>query len=164
MYGPFVLAFNYALDELSKTHVDGLPGFEPGRQIVFAHSSDQPMKPSNHWRTPRVKPDIVLLQWDHFVKRLSTRSPTIVKPSYSKSYSGDICLTAPGLDLTWRAVRSTVEMKIKGLPNPIKLPMTFDKGFEDLEETAPYTPVVDDAQFTVTSETAPMKTCECGIV
>lgn len=62
MYKPFVLACNYALDKLSEIEVQGLPPFELANQIAFVRNSDQPMKPTTHWCSPQVKPDIVLLQ------------------------------------------------------------------------------------------------------
>jgi hypothetical protein len=159
MYNPFVLACNYALDELSKVHVDGLPRFESERQIVFINSSTQPIKPSTDWRDSQAKPDIVLVQWDLFVERFKRNQPVVEIP-YSRSHSGGFCLSAEGLDLSWKAIRSTVEMKIRGLPKRVQVPTTFDKNFEDLVETAPYTSTTDKPESIVLPYDAPANTCE----
>ena len=163
MYKPFVRAFNSALDELSGIHVDGLPQFEPWRQIVFVHSSNQPIKSPHLWRDSQAKPEIVLLQWNLFAERLSRRDGLVGKVPYSESYSGKSCLSASGLDLSWRAVRSTVEMKFKGLPNPIELPVSSDKKFKDLKETPPYAPLVDPVRTIVLPHEGPMNSCECVV-
>ena len=108
------------------------------------------MKPTTSWRDPQVKPDIVLLRWKFFIERLSVSlsNRSIVEPPYSESYTGDFCISKTGLDLSWRVVQSTVE--IKGLPNRAKLPRDFDKDYWALKETALCTSLNDDAILLLT--------------
>ena len=83
MYKPFVLACNYALDELSRIDVKGLPQFEPERQIIFVHTSRQTMEPTIYSQAPRAKPDIVLFQWDFFAGLLSDANESFAGSPYS---------------------------------------------------------------------------------
>ena len=80
--------------------------------------------------------------------------------TYSASYLGDFWLSASGLDVCWGDIRSTVEMQTGDLPNPIELPLTFEKDFWDLEETAPYAPTADVVRTIVLPFEGPMNTCE----
>ena len=163
MYEPFVRACNSALDELSIIKVDGLPAFELEKQIVFVDSSHRSIKSTSHWRNPQAKPDIVLLGWNLFLQRLSTSrfDKSVTELAYSESHMGDFCISETGLDLSWRVVRSRVEMKLKGLPNNAKLPKDFDDDFWALEETASYASHNDDIQPTVVPLEVSMPSSKC---
>jgi len=153
MYTSFVLACNYALGELSAVEIEGLPSFELEKQIVFAHNHHS-VKSLNHQLPPRVKPDVVLLQWGLFA------SPTAKPFPYSRSYLGDLGTSESDLGLSWRNIWSTVEMEFETLPNRIELPMTFDKDFGALTEVPLYTPPADDPQPAFISEDLPMRICK----
>jgi len=161
MYKQFVLACNYALDKLSEIKVQILPPFEPTKQIVFVHSSNKSPDPTTHWRDPQVRPGIVLLQWNLSKERLSTSTFNGSTINYSKSHTEGLCVSNSSLDLSWRDIRSTVEMKIEGPPRPVEVPAVFDGDFCTLKETAPHTPRVDDIQPTLIPRVLPMRKCEC---
>ena len=63
-----MLACNYALDELSGIEVRGLPPFGLKKQMVLIHEGGRSMEPTTDWQ---VEPDIVLLQWNLLIERLS---------------------------------------------------------------------------------------------
>ena len=104
MYTPFMLACNCALDKLSEIRVEGSPPFELKKQIVFLCNSDRSVLSENHLQGSRVEPDIVLLQWNLFLKRLFTSSPdaSVAKLSYSDSYLRDIRVSKSDLELSGR--------------------------------------------------------------
>ena len=159
MYKPFVRACNYALEALSAINdVDGLPQFSEEKQIVFVHNHNRSIYSGSHLRESQVKPDIVVLQWNLFKRDQELPDCT----PYSQSYEDDICVSGSGLDLTWRAVRSTVEMMATGVPKKQGLMMNFDTGFEALEELPPYTSLDDAPQPDFCQEQLPANECGCG--
>ena len=107
MYDPLIKAFNYALDKLSELDVPGLPKFQEGRRIVFAHSDAKFIKSNNHLQNS-YKPDIILIKWDVF--KIAHGSPSA---AYSKSYQSDLCCKSNSEQpvFTWCNVLSTVEVK-----------------------------------------------------
>jgi len=157
MYTSFVLACNYALGELSAVEIEGLPSFELEKQIVFAHNH-QPVKSLNHRLPPRVKPDIVLLQWGLFA------SPTAKPFPYSRSYLSDLCTSESDLGLSWRDIWSTAVMEFEALPDRIELPTSYDRDFGALTEIPLYTPLADDPQpaLRFIPEDLPMRICKFG--
>jgi len=110
MYIPLVKAFNYALNELSKLSVPGLPEFQEERQIVFARS-DAKCIASEHYLQGSYKPDIILLKWSLFKSVHGYTSA-----AYSASYRSDICCESSRKkpELSWRNILSTVEVKRSG--------------------------------------------------
>jgi hypothetical protein len=157
MYDPFVRACNYALDKLSKIHIEGLPEFSEEKQIVFFRNHDRSVQSHSHQRESRVRPDIVLLGWNRF-KELY-KEPRATPPSYSDSHSTDLCTLNSELKLSWRDVRSTVEMKKFRRRRERKT--TFDKDFGALTESAPYTSLVDiDTRPKFIEVEAPVNNCE----
>jgi len=148
MYNPFVLACNYALDQLSRVQVEGLPPFSEEKQIVFVRNHDRPVHSHNHQRDCRARPDIVLLQWQ-FLKEQSKAS------SYSVSHKGDICTSNSNLKLSWSNVRSTVEMKFGAFSKRKKQKEPFDKEFGDLNESKPYISLDDNVQSGFIQEDLP---------
>ena len=160
MYGPFVRACNYALDELSKIQnseeAKGLPKFLPENQIVFINNHDRSVDSESVERNSLTRPDIVVLQWDDFTTKLNRKVP------YSDSY-GNLCVSNPNLDLSWRDVRSTVEMKIAGLPKPEEgeKGVRFDVDFVALDELLPYVALKDDTEPRVEYRPLPNFQCEC---
>ena len=107
MYTPLIRAFNYALDQLSKFSVPGLPDFEEKRQIVFARSDAKCIE-SESYLQGSYKPDIVLLKWNVF--KAAHQCPRV---AYSSSYEDLICCKS-GCDqptLSWRNLLSTIEVK-----------------------------------------------------
>ena len=114
MYNPFVQACNHSLDKLSAVEIEGLPSYKPEKQIVFVRNHDRSVKSPNHRRATQVKPDIVLLQWELVIS--STSDPT---SPYSRSYLSDLCTSESNLELSWKSIRSTVEMKFKAPPNHV---------------------------------------------
>ena len=142
MYNPFVRACNYTLEALSEIDdIPGLPKFSKENQIVFVRNHDRSIKTGNHQRVSRVKPDIVLLQWDTLKRKLQLPGDA----SYSRSYKEDICVSKSDFYLFWREIRSTVEMKITGLTKrkSSKEVKNFDVDFQALNESPPYTSLDD---------------------
>ena len=162
MYDPFVQACNYALEQLSRVRgVDGLPEFSEDEQIVFVRHDSWPVHSKRIQRESWVKPDIVLLRWNYFKK---WRGP-LDNDSYSQSYNDDICIsrTSPTRDLSWKLVRSTLEMKIAGLPKTGEWAKGFSMGFESLEELPAYDLLQDDPEpevFDDPDENPPASTSE----
>ena len=162
MCGPFVRACNYALDELSKIQngeeAKGLPKFLPENQIVFINNHYRSVdSESVEWNSLTIsEPDIVVLQWDDFTARLNHKIP------YSDSHS-ELCVSSPNLDLSWGDVRSTVEMKISGLPKPAqgKKDVDSDVDFVALDELPPYVAPYVDPRPTVVFPVLPNFQCEC---
>jgi len=137
MYAPFVLACNDALEKLSTVEIEGLPPYEPGKQIAFVCNHDRSVESPNHRRAPQVKPDIVLIH--------GSNTPT--PPSESDSR------------LSWIHIRSTVEMKFKRLKR-VKMPETFDKDFGALTEIPPELPLVGSPQPAFIPEEGPTNKCQ----
>lgn len=158
MYNPFVLACNYALDRLSRVNIEGLPQCTPERRIVFVRNHDRSLKSNSHQREPQVKPDIVLLRWERFAKLVKGSSTG--NYSYSDSYSRDICTSRSNFNLSWRNIRSTVEMKVTGLPRHRDQKKTYATGLRALTEKAPYTSLNDSPQLGYMPENLPDYTCE----
>ena len=151
MYKPFVRACNYALEALSAIDVNGMPKFSMVEQIVFVCNHNRSVHSENHLRESQVKPDVVLLRWNRFEKDEEISE-------YSRSYQD---ATSVSKNLTWRAIRSTVEMKFAGLPK--KHGWTrFNVGFEGLEELTPHTPLNDAIEPAFSQERQPANYCECG--
>ena len=152
MYNPFVRACNCALENLSKIKdIDGLPGVLEDNKIVFARNHDRAIESGNHQRISRARPDIVLLSWKIFKKRRGL--PDV---PYSQSHEGDICVSKSDTKLSWKDIRSTVEVKFSKFQ---KLKGSFNAGFKALKEL----PVSnhDDTPQTVTSHaTLSTKNCE----
>ena len=104
MYPPLIKAFNYALDELSRLEVPGLPHFQESHQIVFArnnqnHTASKCRLQGSH------KPDIVLIRWVDFEKqRKGAEIP------FSESHDSDVCCM-PAFSISWRNVLSTLEVE-----------------------------------------------------
>ena len=145
MYDPFVQACNYALEQLSRVRgVDGLPEFSEDERIVFARHDSWPVHSTRHQRQTWLRPDIVLLGWNSFKKWRGT----LDNDSYSRSYNDDICISRekPPHELTWNRVRSTLEMKIAGLPKSGECAKGFSMGFGDLKELDAFVPPQDDPE------------------
>ena len=151
MYKPFVRACNYALEALSAINVDGMPKFSELKQIVFVCNHDRSVHSENHLRESQVKPDVVLLRWDRFRKDEEISE-------YSRSYRD---ATSVSKNLTWRAIRSTVEMKFAGLSKKHEW-TRFDMDFEGLKELTPYTPLNDAPEPAFPQERQIANNCECG--
>ena len=161
MYNPFVVACNYALDELSHVEVPGLPEFSDEKQIVFVRNHDRSVRSHHHNRECRVRPDIVLLRWKA-LKELS-RTPS---PSYSVTHEGDICTSDSNLRLFWNHVRSTVEVKFgtfhKRDRNHNEWAIPFVKEFEAINESKAYTALIDRPQPRFIQELLPNNTRKCA--
>ena len=155
MYDPFVRACNCALEKLSD--IDGLPEVSEEKKIVFARNHDRAVGSGSHQRTSRVRPDIVLLSWKIFKKRRGLPDVT-----YSQSHEDDICVSKSDKGFSWKDIRSTVELKITGLPKKKEeWKGGFDGGFKALKELPAHTSL-DDAHHTATSHPRlPNHTCEC---
>lgn len=109
-HNPFVRACNYAPDKPSHVNIGGLPQCPPEEhQIVFVRNRDRWVKSHSHQRESLVRPDIVLLRWGYF-KSLVSGPSTMLIP-YSHSYLSKICTSASKCKLSWRSIRSTVEVK-----------------------------------------------------
>ena len=65
MYSPLIKALKFALGQLSKMKVLGLPEFKEERQIVFARSDARCIE-SESYLQGLYKPDIVLVHWEAF--------------------------------------------------------------------------------------------------
>jgi hypothetical protein len=159
MYDPFVRACNCALAELSEINVKGLPQFVDDKQIVFVRNHDRAVKSGNHQRESRVRPDIVLLQWDAFRNWRGHKGAT-----YSQSYNSNICVSKSDFkkNLNWRMIRSTVEMKLGGLPKPQRQTNNFKADFHALEELQPYTSLGDASKTWIIHEASPSINRECA--
>jgi len=107
MYDPLIVAFNYALDRLSKVDVTGLPEFKEERQIVFARSDTKCIGTETYLQGS-YKPDIILIKWSKFKTKYGYEG----RP-YSESYSlGICCESGRGKPpLGWFNILSTVEVK-----------------------------------------------------
>ena len=160
MYDPFVRACNYALDELSGINgVDGLPKFTAQKRIVFVRNFDRAVHSDSHQRESRERPDIILLQWDIFRDKLKTHRPL----SYSDSHKTDVCVKKLDYEVAWREVRSTVEMKVSGLPKPGKWERNFDGSFPALEELQPYVSLDDARPPTLSHNPQPVIHRKCAL-
>ena len=160
MYDPFVLACNHALDGLSEIDdVDGLPEFTAQKRIVFVRNFDRAVRSDSHQRESRERPDIVLLQWDIFKNKLKTPQPL----SYSDSHKTDICVKKLDFEVAWGEVRSTVEMKVSGLPKPGKWERNFDGSFPALEELPPYVSLDDARPPTLSHNAQPVIHRKCAL-
>ena len=152
MCKPFLRACNYALETISTIEINGLPKFSEENQIVFVrnHGSE------NHLWESQVKPGIALLKWDLFKwdQELPDCTP------YSQSYEDDVCVSKYELDLTWRAIRSTVEMDVAGPPRRREWTKKFDTDFGALKELPLYTPVSDAPEPEFFQEQLPANECE----
>lgn len=159
MYDPFVRAFNFALQEISKiAGVKGLPEFSSRNEIVFVCNHQRAVKSEGLQRNSRAKPDIALLQWEEFKSKIPPEERSGV--SYSESYKG-LCDSDSKWELCWREVRSTVEMKITGLPKPEQATTNFDADFGALEELSAYVELDDDPQPEVAHTLLPAAECKC---
>lgn len=154
MHAPFVRACNYALDVFSGSQIEGLSEFSEDKQIVFVCSHDQPVSTRHPARCSQVGPDVVLLPWKVFNESKNA--------CYSASYKGDICTNEPVANLVWDRVRSTVEMKLVGLPKSASR-KTFSMGFKDLAESNSYTSLndTDNQQPEHIRDPLPDIHCEC---
>ena len=153
MYDPFVRACNYALEELSKIqNVGGLPPFTEEKRIVFLRNNDQAVGSDSRRRNSRVKPDIVLLQWNIFKEKIPLEERGGI--SYADSFK-DLCVSKSKWNLIWRDVRSTVEMKIGGLPKTQPWKKNFDADWDALIELAPYVSADDSDQSEISHERTP---------
>ena len=140
MYKPFVRACNCALDQMSKIqNVDRLPPFSTESQIVFVDTHNRSVDSKDLQWNSLCRPDVVLLQWDKFKEKLGRDVP------YSDSY-GKLWDSSLDFDLLWREVRSTVEMKIAGLPKPETGREDLDMDFEGLRELPAYVTLEEDHQ------------------
>jgi hypothetical protein len=159
MYNPFVRACNYALDKLSEVNVGGLPAYDEKKQIVFVRNHDRAVMSGSHQRDSRVRPDIVLLQWNTFKKWRGHDDAT-----YSRSYKDDICVSNLEFKkgLTWRKIRSTVEMKLGGFSKRKERTKEFKANFDDLKESLAYISLDDADKTRVTHEPHPTTSCECA--
>lgn len=135
MHSLLIKAWNYALDQLSKIKVPGLPDFEEDRQIVFVRSDGRCIATEACLQGP-YKPDIVLVKWSTFKAMQKKQEP------YSISYLSDVCCKS-GCDqpkFNWRNLLSMVEVE-RGCRTPggvnERFPkITFTSGFEDLRAEA----------------------------
>jgi hypothetical protein len=156
MYDPFVLACNFALDKLSEIKgVGELPAFLPRKQIAFARNHDRAILSGNLQRESRVRPDIVLLHWD----TLKAWRRNDKKTHYSRSYKTDLCTSPSDHPFNWRITRSTVEMKLSGLPKSQEWNKEFKTDFRGLPESLPYTSL-HNPQPGIFRETPPAIQCE----
>ena len=156
MYKPFVRACNCALDQMSKIeNVDRLPPFSAEKQIVFVDNHNRSVGSEHVQRNSLTRPDIVLLQWDRFKEKLGRDVP------YSDSYDGlrDLSLDS---QVVWREVRSTVEMKIAGLPKPGTEIESFDMDFKGLKGLPAYVKLKDDQEPVILHEFLPNSQRECA--
>ena len=109
MYQPFTEALNYALEELSRINVDGLPKFKT--HIVFA-VCDKGVVSNRSLHGSRFKPDIAVLSIEdacefYKLEQLQANEPQIsqfVNGAKDKSQSGT---------LRWSSILSAVEVKRK---------------------------------------------------
>ena len=108
MYPPLINALNYALDELSRFNVPGLPQFQESRQIAFVRSGPNHTASKSYLRCH--EPDIVLIRWDVFEEQHKGD-----KISYPKSRDSDVCCK-PEFCISWRGFLSTLEIR----PGPSK--------------------------------------------
>ena len=159
MYNPFVRACNYALDALSRVNdVEGLPEVSKQMEIVFARNYEVVESGHPMWES-QGQPGIVLMGWDKFkrVRDLPDETP------YSQSYNGDICVSNPGPDtwFYWPEIRSTVELKITGLPKD-KWTRDFEAGFKDLAELEPHISLEDPPQDVFSPEPVRRNICKCA--
>ena len=155
MYEPFVRACNCALDQISKIQdVDGLPSFSIEKQIVFVDNHNRLVSSENVQRNSLIGPDIVLLQWNIFKKKLGQDVP--YSDSYAKLWDSSL-----DFDLLWREVRSTVEMEIAGLPKPEKERENLDMDFEGLRELPAYVMLEENHQPVILHEPLPKAQREC---
>lgn len=155
MYDPFVRACNYALDKLSKIKdVGGLPKFLPENQIVFINNHNRSVGSESVQRNSLTRPDIVVLQWDDFMKKLKRRV------RYSESY-GELCVSCPRLELSWRDVRTTVEMKMGRISKDKQGTQDFNSNFKDLKELLPYVALDDVSQPGIMHQVLPDYQCVC---
>lgn len=109
MYSPLVMAFNYALEELPRLDVPGLPAFEESRQIVFLRNDPRYIVAETYLQGS-YKPDIVLVKWEFFKNRRENKDL-----SYSLSHeSGALCGDTDSATnrLGWRNLLSTLEVKL----------------------------------------------------
>ncbi|KAF8315998.1 uncharacterized protein EI90DRAFT_3293795 [Cantharellus anzutake] len=131
MYDPFVIASNYALDQLSKVDIQGLPQYSADKQIVFVCNHNHTVKSLDLNRDCRTRPDIVLLQWESFRNLACNASDT-----YSCTYGTQMCTAgSKNLELAWKKVRSTVEVKFDRLPKQVSPMRSFNNNFKDLKES-----------------------------
>jgi hypothetical protein len=157
MCAPFVQACNYALQEISAIDdVKGLPKFSEDKRIVLVRNHDRAVGSEAPERTSLTKPDIVLLQWNHFKQKINRP-----EADYSESY-GELCVSGPKLELDWRDVLSTVEMESTGLPKPGSWERNFDVGLNGLVELPPYVSLDDAPQPEIYHPRLPMVECECA--
>ncbi|KAF8312603.1 uncharacterized protein EI90DRAFT_3093157 [Cantharellus anzutake] len=141
MYDPFVIASNYALDQLSKIDIQGLPQYSANKQIVFVCNHNHMVKSLDLNRDCRTRPDIVLLQWEFFRSLACNASDT-----YSCTYGTQTCTAgSKNLELAWKKVRSTVEVKFDRLPKQVNSMRTFNNNFEDLKESESCTSFDNDS-------------------
>ena len=109
MYQPFTEALNFALEDLSRINVDGLPEFKA--HIVFA-VCDKGVVSNRSLHGSRFKPDIAVLSIEdacefYGLGELQANEPQIsqfVNGAREKSQSGT---------LRWYSIRSAVEVKRK---------------------------------------------------
>ncbi|KAF8316447.1 uncharacterized protein EI90DRAFT_3134442 [Cantharellus anzutake] len=113
MCDPFVIASNYALDQLSKIDIKGLPQHSADKQIA------------------------TITTWTH-----------------------TCTASSKNLELAWKKVRSTVEVKPDRLPMQVNPMRTFNNKFEDLKESEPCTPFDDD--LSSIRRMQPKLKCECA--
>lgn len=159
MYNPFVKACNCALDELSRCRTDELPNYSVDNQIVFVRNHDRSVKSHDLNRDCRARPDIVLLRWKHFEEKSG------VPGGYSASYKSDACVGRSTVELSWKDVRSTVEVKLLKFPEHKKWKESadFDKKFGTLTESEPYTSL-DDVGAGFIEPIVPEPHCKCALL
>ena len=104
MNTPLIKAFNYALDELSRLEVPGLPQFQESRRIVFVRSGPNHTA-SKCYLQGSHEPDIVLIRWDVFKEQHKG-----IEISYPRSHDSDACCK-PEFCVSWRNVLSTLEVR-----------------------------------------------------
>ena len=170
MYSPLIKAFNYALDQLSKLEVPGLPEFQEERQIVFARSDAKCIE-SDSYLKGSYKPDIILVKWDVF-----KRAQLCSSFAYPESYKSYICCESSHSQptLSWRNLLSTIEVKrgvgtsgkkkSKDKTRAKSIKSEYLGGFVDLEEVLEATgPSIPSRTSKMVNEEYSVRTCSCII-
>ena len=165
MYDPLIKAFNYALDQLSKVDVGGLPKFKKERQIVFARSDTNCIGTETYLQGS-YKPDIILIKWSKF----KTEYGSEYHP-YSESYRSGVCCKSRRSKppLSWSNILSTVEVKrgdsggagSEGKAKARSVKSKYDADFTDLQgdEVAESSKLPQSAPQKMVDEEYPMHRC-----
>ena len=108
MYSPSIKAWNYALDQLSKVKVSGLPDFREEHQIVPICSEARCIAAGSYLQG-LYKPDVILVQWKGFNAMQKQQ-----KAPYLGSHLSNFCCQTGCYQpkFNWQNLLSTVEVKL----------------------------------------------------